>query len=129
MTVAIAGGHGNIAAIRVALMAVLERHGFGGAEDGVESGGELPAVVADEGLEPLGLFAEVHECIAGHLRGPLGCGVGGGAEDVDASGGVLDHGQDICGGAVEEVDGEEVGGEDRFGLGAQEACPGRVGSS
>ena len=29
------GGHGNIAAIRVALMAVLERHGFAGAEDGV----------------------------------------------------------------------------------------------
>jgi SAM-dependent methyltransferase len=29
------GGHGNIAAIRVALMAVLEKHGFGGAEDGV----------------------------------------------------------------------------------------------
>jgi len=29
------GGHGNIAAIRVGLMAVLERHGFAGAEDGV----------------------------------------------------------------------------------------------
>ena len=29
------GGHGNIAAIRVALMAVLERHGFAGREDGV----------------------------------------------------------------------------------------------
>jgi trans-aconitate methyltransferase len=29
------GGQGNIAAIRVALMAVLERHGFGGLEDGV----------------------------------------------------------------------------------------------
>jgi SAM-dependent methyltransferase len=29
------GGHGNVAAIRVALIAVLERHGFGGAEDGV----------------------------------------------------------------------------------------------
>jgi SAM-dependent methyltransferase len=29
------GGHGNIAAIRVALIAVLERHGFGGTEDGV----------------------------------------------------------------------------------------------
>jgi SAM-dependent methyltransferase len=29
------GGQGNIAAIRVALMAVLERHGFPGAEDGV----------------------------------------------------------------------------------------------
>ena len=29
------GGHGNVAAIRVGFMAVLERHGFGGAEDGV----------------------------------------------------------------------------------------------
>lgn len=29
------GGHGNIASIRVALMAVLERHGFGDREDGV----------------------------------------------------------------------------------------------
>lgn len=29
------GGHGNIAAIRVGLMAVLGRHGFGDAEDGV----------------------------------------------------------------------------------------------
>ncbi|HEX7727604.1 MAG TPA: methyltransferase domain-containing protein [Terracidiphilus sp.] len=29
------GGHGNIAAIRVALIAVLQRHGFAGREDGV----------------------------------------------------------------------------------------------
>lgn len=29
------GGHGNIAAIRVALISVLEKHGFGEAEDGV----------------------------------------------------------------------------------------------
>lgn len=29
------GGHGNVAAIRVALIAVLEKHGYGGAEDGV----------------------------------------------------------------------------------------------
>jgi hypothetical protein len=29
------GGQGNIAAIRVALMAVLERHGFGDREEGV----------------------------------------------------------------------------------------------
>ena len=29
------GGHGNVAAIHVAFRAVLERHGFGGAEDGV----------------------------------------------------------------------------------------------
>jgi SAM-dependent methyltransferase len=29
------GGHGNVAAIHVALRAVLERHGFAGAEDGI----------------------------------------------------------------------------------------------
>jgi trans-aconitate methyltransferase len=29
------GGHGNVAAIHVALIAVLERHGFRGAEDGI----------------------------------------------------------------------------------------------
>jgi hypothetical protein len=29
------GGHGNVAAIRVALMAVLARHGFGDREEGV----------------------------------------------------------------------------------------------
>lgn len=29
------GGHGNVAAIRVALMAVLDRHGFGDREEGV----------------------------------------------------------------------------------------------
>lgn len=29
------GGHGNVAAIHVALRAILERHGFGGAEDGI----------------------------------------------------------------------------------------------
>lgn len=29
------GGHGNVAAIRVALSAVLEKHGFGGREEGV----------------------------------------------------------------------------------------------
>jgi trans-aconitate methyltransferase len=29
------GGHGNVAAIHVGMMAVLERHGFGDAEDGV----------------------------------------------------------------------------------------------
>ena len=32
-------------------------------------------------------------------------------------------------GTVEQVDGEEVGGNDRFGLGAQELCPGRSGPS
>ncbi|WP_169739768.1 hypothetical protein [Actinospica robiniae] len=73
----------------------------GGVEYGVEAGGELCAVIADGELEPLGLRAEVHEHVAGRLRGPLGGGVHGCAEDVDAAGGVLDHRQDVGCGAVE----------------------------
>jgi hypothetical protein len=38
----------------------------------------------------------------------------------DAPGGVLDHGQDIGLGAIEQASREEVAGQDRLGLGAQE---------
>jgi hypothetical protein len=41
-------------------------------------------------------------------------------EDADAPGGVLDGGQDVGLGAVEQVGCEEVTGQDRVGLGAQE---------
>ena len=51
----------------------------------------------------------------------------GDPEDADAPGRVLDHGQDIGLGAVEQVDREEVAGQDRLGLGAQELRPGRPG--
>jgi hypothetical protein len=44
----------------------------------------------------------------------------GDAEDADAPGRVLDYGQDIGLGAVEQVDGEEVARQDDLGLGAQE---------
>jgi hypothetical protein len=44
----------------------------------------------------------------------------GDAEDSDAPGRVLDYGQDVSLGAVEQVDCEEVAGQDRLGLGAQE---------
>jgi len=47
------------------------------------------------------------------------------AEDADAPGGVLDHGQDIGLGAIEQVGGEEVARRDRLGLGVQELRPGR----
>jgi hypothetical protein len=40
---------------------------------------------------------------------------------------VLDHGQDVGLGAVEQVDDEEVAGSDRVGLGAQELGAGRPG--
>jgi hypothetical protein len=44
----------------------------------------------------------------------------GDAHDSDAPGGVLDYGQDVGLCTVEQVDGEEVAGQDRAGLGAQE---------
>jgi hypothetical protein len=44
----------------------------------------------------------------------------GDSEDADAPGRVLDHGQDIGAGAVEQVGGEEVARQDRVGLGVQE---------
>ena len=89
-------------------------------EDRVERGGEVRAAVADHELDPVRLFAEVHEQVAGLLGGPFPGGMQGDAEDADAPGRVLDHGQDIGLGAVEQVDREEVARQDRLGLGAQE---------
>jgi hypothetical protein len=51
--------------------------------------------------------------------------VQGDAEDADAPGRVLDHGQDVSQGAAGQVDREEVARQDRVGLGAQELRPGR----
>jgi len=42
------------------------------------------------------------------------------SENLDAPAGVLDHGQDVSLGAVEQIGGEEVACQDRLGLGAQE---------
>jgi hypothetical protein len=49
----------------------------------------------------------------------------GDSEDADGPGGVLDHGQDVGLGAIEQFCGEEVARQDRLGLGAQELRPGR----
>ena len=92
----------------------------GVGEDRVEGGGEVRAAVADHELDPVRLFAEVHDQVAGLLGGPFPGGMQGDAEDADAPGGVLDHGQDVGLGAVEQVGREEVAGQDRLGLGAQE---------
>jgi hypothetical protein len=46
--------------------------------------------------------------------------VQGDAEDADAPGRVLDHGQDVGLAAVEQVDGEEVACQDRLGLRTRE---------
>jgi hypothetical protein len=51
------------------------------------------------------------------------------AEDADAPRRVLDHGQDVGLGAVEQVDREEVARQDRLGLRTQELRPGWPGPS
>ena len=66
------------------------------------------------------LLVKVHEEVAGLLGGPFAGGMEGDAEDADAPGRVLDYGQDVGLGAVEQVDREEVARQDRLGLGAQE---------
>ena len=96
-------------------------------EDRVECGGEVRAAVADHELDPVRLLAEVHEQVAGLLGGPFPGWMQGDPEDADAPGGVLDHGQDVGLGAVEQVRREEVARQDRLGLGAQEQRPGWPG--
>jgi hypothetical protein len=89
-------------------------------QDRVECGGEVRATIADHELHPFRLFAEIHDQVAGLLGGPLPGGMQRDAEDTDAPGRVPDHGQDVGLGAVEQVNAEEVAGQDRLGLGAQE---------
>ena len=99
------------------------------SEDRVERSRVVRAAVADHELDPVRLLAEVHDQVAGLLGGPRPGGMQGDSEDADAPGGVLDHGQDVGLGAVQQVGGEQVARQDRLGLGAQELRPGRVCSS
>jgi hypothetical protein len=47
------------------------------AEDGIERGGEVRAAVADDELDLIRLFAEVHDQVAGLLGGPVPGGMQG----------------------------------------------------
>jgi len=73
-------------------------------EGSVQEFAAAPADPADHELDPISLFAEVHEEeVAGLLGGPLPGGMQCDADDADAPGGVLDHDQDIDLGAVEQA--------------------------
>src|SRR5450755_5019029 len=73
------------------------------------------------------MLAEIHEQVAGLLGGPVPGGMQRDSENPDAPAGVLDHGQDIGLGPIEQVRREEVARQDRLGLGTQEQRPGRAG--
>jgi len=65
----------------------------------------------------------------GLLGHPCAGGVRRNAQNPDAPGDVLKHHKDIDGRAIEQVDGEEVSGQDGLCLRAQELAPGRAGSA
>ena len=94
-------------------------------EDRAERSRVVGAAVADHELDPVRLLAQVHHQVAGLLGGPLPGRVQGDSEDADAPRGVLDHGQDVSLGAIEQICREEVTRQDCLGLGAQEQRPGR----
>ena len=101
----------------------------GAGEDRVERGCVVRAAVADDELDLMRLLAQVHDQVAGLLGGPFPGWMQGDSEDADAPGCVLYHGQDVALGTAGQVGGEEVAGQDRLGLGAQELRPGRSASA
>jgi hypothetical protein len=63
-------------------------------------------------LDPRPGVRQVQEQVPGLLHDPRLDGMLRGAQDPDAAGTVLDHGKDVHLGAVKEVGGEEVQGQD-----------------
>ena len=98
-----------------------------GGEDGVEGGGELAVAVADEEPEAAVGVVEVYQQIAGVLGEPGAGRVGGDAEDVHPTAGVLDDEERVQPVLGDRVDVEQVAGEDRLGLRSEELRPGRSG--
>jgi len=69
---------------------------------------KFAVAVADQELEVAGAFAEVHEQVAGLLRGPSSGGAGGDAQDVHAPGLDIHHEQDVQTSEEHGVNMEEV---------------------
>jgi hypothetical protein len=78
------------------------------SENRAERGREVRAAVADHKLDLARLLVKVQEEVAGLLGGPFPSRMQSDSQDADAPAGVLDHGQDVGLGAVEQVDREEV---------------------
>jgi hypothetical protein len=100
----------------------------GTGQDRVECVSELPGPVTHQVPEARSAITQVHQQVADLLRGPRPFGIRGHAEDVHAAGAHLDHEE-----AVQALQGdravhvEEIGGEHRGCLSAQELPPRRVG--
>jgi hypothetical protein len=98
-----------------------------GGEYGVEGGGELAVMVADEESEQLVGIVQVHDQVARLLAEPR-CGrVRGDAEDVDASAGVFDDEERVEPLQGDGVEVEQVASQVRLGLRVKELGPGGPG--
>jgi hypothetical protein len=87
-----------------------------GGEDGVDSGGEPAVAVADEEPDAAVGVIEVHQQVAGELGEPGSGRMGGDAEDVHPTAGVLDDEERVEPVQGDRVEVEQVAGEDRRGL-------------
>jgi hypothetical protein len=106
----------------------LHRLDTGAGQDGAERCGELPGLVTDQEPEVRGPITEVHQKATDLLSCPRPVRVRGDPQDVEVTAAYLQGEQAIQ--ALERycaVHVEEVGGEHRRYLGAQELPPGRVG--
>jgi hypothetical protein len=91
--------------------------------------GELRIPVPDQVGEPARCLFQSAGEIAGELGGPLARRVPGNPEQVHAPGVEFDDERHVQAGEREcAVDVEEVGGQDRGGVGTQENSPGSVAS-
>jgi hypothetical protein len=68
-------------------------------------------------------WPQVHQEIAGYLRGPCAVGVRGDAGGVGTAGAVLEDDQRVDGPEQHGVYVDEIGGDDATGLGGQELLP------
>jgi hypothetical protein len=96
-------------------------------EDGVERGGEFGVAVPDQEPELAPGVVEAHDQVAGLLGQPGAGGVGGDAEDVHAAGGVLDDEERVQPPQGDGLNMEQVAGQDRVRLRAEELTPRRSG--
>jgi hypothetical protein len=90
---------------------------------------EFRVAVADQEPEPRRTVAEVHQVVTGLLRDPLRGAMCGDAEDMDPTGGVLDHREAVQPGQQHGVVMEKVAREDPVRLSAQEFGPGRTAAA
>ena len=98
-------------------------------EHGVERAGELARPVPDQELDRSCSLAQVHQEVAGCLRGPRAVRVRGDSGQVGTAGAVLDHDQRVDAPQQHGVHVDEIGGDNAAGLRDQELLPGRASAA